>query len=76
MRAVLEAYSEKSRSLRLFDSFILSKVFRGPMRSVIQEIKMTSIGTVNPYLGVSLDQVKANFERYELLDQRVIFTKG
>jgi O-methyltransferase len=27
-------------------------------------------------LGVSLDQVKANFSRYGLLDERVLFLKG
>jgi O-methyltransferase len=73
MRAILEAYSDENRTLWLFDSF---EGLPKPDVDVYPKDKDDVNWTVNAYLGVTLEQVKANFARYQLLDERVVFTKG
>jgi len=73
MRALLKVYGITDRTVWVADSFEgLPKV------NVAQYPKDANLGwlhTVN-YLAVSLEEVKKNFERYDLLDGQVRFLKG
>jgi O-methyltransferase len=73
MRGALRAYGDESRRVWVADSF------EGLPKPNPDEY-VADIGdshwTHNDYLAVSLDQVKANFSRYGLLDGRVKFLKG
>jgi len=72
MRAVLAATGDETRSVWLFDSFEgLPKP--DPQRFPWDEGDMH---WAYAYLAVSLDQVKANFKRYDLLDERTHFVPG
>jgi O-methyltransferase len=73
MRAVLAAFSDKTRSVWLFDSF---EGLPTPDAESYPLDKDDPHWTLAPYLGVSLEQVKSNFARYELLDERIKFIKG
>lgn len=68
MRAVLAAYDISDRRVIAADSF---EGF--PAQSA--EDANFSVGGI-PDFAVSLDEVKANFARYGLLDERVLFLKG
>ena len=68
MRAVLAAYDIKDRRVLAADSF---EGF--PAQS--QPDTNFSVGGVADF-AVSLDEVKANFARYGLLDDQVVFLKG
>ena len=71
MRAVLEAYGDTQRTVWAADSFEgLPKP--DPSRSSDVESGLWRFSQ----LAVSLDTVKANFERYGLLDDRVRFLPG
>jgi hypothetical protein len=73
MRAVLRAYGDPSRHVWLADSF------KGLPEASPQEYPQDAgdpHATFSGYLGVSVEAVKANFERYELLDDRVRFLEG
>jgi hypothetical protein len=68
MRATLEACGDTARSVWLYDSF------QGlPRPSDPADLDLTDL---TPYLGVSLEQVKKNFELFKLLDNRVNFVQG
>jgi Macrocin-O-methyltransferase (TylF) len=73
MRATLAASEDAERKVWLFDSF---EGLPKPDAGAFPEDKNDQHWTYSSYLGVSIDQVKANFERYELLDDRTVFTKG
>ncbi len=68
MRGTLEACGNTDRSVWLYDSF------QGlPRPTDPTDLDLTDL---TPYLGVSLDQVKRNFELFKLLDSRVKFVQG
>ena len=73
MRAVLKAYGETSRRVIVADSF------QGlPQPDPVRYPR--DAGDIHhqleSYLGVSLEEVKANFARYGLLDEQVQFLPG
>ncbi len=72
MRAVLEAYGDRDRVVWAADSF------EGvPVPDATRYPADKGDGTWRArYLAVSLDEVKANFARYGLLDDRVRFLPG
>jgi O-methyltransferase len=73
MRAVLAAYGDHSRNVWVADSF------QGVPRSDPANYKADKgirADFAAGILGVSQEQVKANFERYGLLDERVRFLPG
>jgi len=72
MRAILEAYQDSERNVWVADSF------QG-LPKPNPELYPADSGDTHwawSQLAVSLDQVRANFERYELLDNRVHFLPG
>lgn len=72
MRAALNAYGDRTRKIWVADSFEgLPKPdgrYGQDEGDIFWKFKST--------LGISLDQVKSNFSRYGLLDERVCFLKG
>ena len=72
MRAALKAYGDSARRVWVADSFegLPKPDGRYKQDDGDRHWKKSDI------LGVSLDQVKANFSRYGLLDERVLFLKG
>ncbi len=72
VRAALNAYADQSRTVWAADSF--EGLPRPDAR--YQQDEGDLHWTANHTLAVSLDQVKANFSLYGLLDQRVRFMKG
>ncbi|MGB7763152.1 MAG: TylF/MycF/NovP-related O-methyltransferase [Bryobacteraceae bacterium] len=73
MKAVLKALAQDDRRVWVVDSFEgLPKPNPGEYPADSQDRLWES----NAYLGVSLDRVRANFEKYGLLDDRVRFLKG
>jgi O-methyltransferase len=73
MRAVLEATGEDQRKVWLFDSF---KGLPKPDAEAFPTDEGDQHWTFSSYLGVSLENVKANFEKYGLLDDRIRFIEG
>lgn len=73
MRAVLKALSDKERTVWLADSF---EGLPPPSPDLYPADKGADFHLSNDVLGVSLEEVKANFARYDLLDDRVRFLKG
>ncbi|MDB9845561.1 TylF/MycF family methyltransferase [Acidimicrobiales bacterium] len=71
MRAVLEAYGDPHRSVWLADSFRGLPPAR-PERTDDVEDALWSY----EFLAVPIDQVRTNFQRYSLLDDRVKFLEG
>jgi len=71
MRAFLEAYREAGRSVWVADSF---EGLPKPKDEYLAD--RGSNLWESEYLAVSLEQVKENFRRYCLLDDRVCFLKG
>jgi O-methyltransferase len=79
MRAVLEAMQETARNVWVCDSFEgLPKPTCAADRKLNKSGQMNMPGTLWRYkqLAVSLDEVRRNFARYGLLDDRVRFVKG
>jgi len=72
MRAALEAYADKSRQVWVADSFEGLPKADGRYAQDEGDPHWKN----NDFLSVSLEQVKANFSRYGLLDERVHFLKG
>lgn len=73
MRGVLKAYGDPSRLVWLADSFQgLPRARPGVWRDD-ERIPLADFAST---LAVPLEQVRANFERYELLDDRVRFVAG
>ena len=73
MRAVLKALGDTERTVWLADSF---EGLPPPSPDLYPADKGADFHLSNDVLGVSLEEVKANFARYELLDDRVRFLKG
>jgi hypothetical protein len=73
MKAVLDAYQDRDRRVWLADSF---QGLPDPDPEKYPADKDDKLSQYGAYLGVSMDQVKKNFERYELLDDRVQFLPG
>lgn len=67
MRAVLMAMGDQDRRVWLFDSF---QGLPKPDSASFPKDKGDELWTFSGYLGVAVEQVKANFQRYELLDGR------
>jgi O-methyltransferase len=70
MRAALKAYGDQDRSVWLADSF-QGLPQPDPARYPVDEGDPHH--QLAPYLGVSVEEVKTNFERYGLFDERVRF---
>ncbi|WP_205808112.1 TylF/MycF/NovP-related O-methyltransferase [Micromonospora sp. HNM0581] len=71
MRGMLRAYDDQDRSVWVADSF------RGlPKPEAHRTEDVEDALWTQPFLAVSLDQVKNNFRRYGLLDERVQFLPG
>ncbi|MEU6078420.1 TylF/MycF/NovP-related O-methyltransferase [Micromonospora sp. NPDC047074] len=71
MRGMLRAYGDDERSVWVADSF------RGLPKPAPTRTEDVEDALWNqPFLAVPLDQVKANFRRYGLLDDRVNFLPG
>ena len=73
MRAVLKVFGDQERIVWVADSFA---GLPPPQPDVYPADKGANFHLSNDVLGVSLDEVKANFARYGLLDDRVRFLKG
>lgn len=72
MRATLEAFGDRTRRVWCADSF--EGLPAPDLDRYPQDAGM--IWHTRPELSVSLEQVQRNFEKYGLLDERVIFLKG
>ena len=72
MRAALNVYGDETRKIWLADSFEGLPRPDGRYRQDEGSIFWKASHT----LAISLDQVRANFSRYGLLDERVRFLKG
>ncbi len=72
MRAILNVYGIKDRTVWVADSF------EGLPPPNVEKYPLDAGDTLYTYkeLSIPLEQVKANFERYELLDNQVRFLKG
>jgi O-methyltransferase len=71
LRSILKAYDVKDRSVFVADSF------QGlPPVDADRFPADSGWDHTDPFLSVSLEQVKLNFSRYELLDDQVRFVKG
>ncbi|MGV9800275.1 TylF/MycF/NovP-related O-methyltransferase [Mycobacterium sp. NPDC003449] len=73
MRAVLAAYSDESRNVWLCDSF---EGVPPPDAAKYKADKGDRLHLAAPILAVTEKDVKANFSRYGLLDDRVRFLPG
>jgi O-methyltransferase len=73
MRAVLSAFGDGGRAVWLADSF---EGLPNPSPHEYPRDAGDPHWQFTPYLGVSLETVKANLQRYELLDDRVRFLPG
>lgn len=72
MRAVLKAYESHDRNVWVADSFEGLPVPNDEKYPA----DIGDVHCVEDRLRVSIDQVKANFARYDLLDEQVKFLKG
>lgn len=72
MRAVLEAYQVKSRRVWLADSF---EGLPAPSPNIYPADAGEKFHEYQE-LSVSVEKVKANFQKYGLLDESVVFIKG
>jgi O-methyltransferase len=71
MRAVLAAYGIENRKVFVADSF------EGlPRPDERYPADRGDKHHLNTYLAVSLDEVKNNFRKYSLLDDKVVFLEG
>ena len=71
MRGYLQAYGISDRLVWVADSF------EGvPPSTLPQDMGVDLSKSTNPFLAVSLDEVKSYFARYELLDDQVRFLPG
>jgi hypothetical protein len=71
-RAVLEAHGVRDRKIIVADSF---EGLPPPDAGVYPADRASALHTVGE-LAVSLEQVRANFEKFDLLDDQVVFLKG
>lgn len=71
MRGYLAAYDMQQRKVWVADSF------EGlPKPSLPQDAGYDFSAEKMPILAISLEEVKENFRRYDLLDEQVVFLKG
>jgi hypothetical protein len=73
MRAVLKAHGDSTRSVWLADSFAGLPV-ADPAHFPADA--GDNLASFNAYLGVSVERVRGNFEKYGLLDHQVHFLEG
>lgn len=73
MRAILAAYRDSTRCVWVADSF---EGLPKPNADLYPQDKGDPHWTMTEQLGVSLEEVQANFARYGLLDDQVRFLKG
>jgi O-methyltransferase len=73
MRAVLAAYGIDNRRVYVADSF---EGLPKPDEGKYPADKGDNLHSHSPYLAVSQEEVAHNFERYDLLDDQVVFLKG
>ena len=73
MRAVLTTTGDEIRKVWLFDSF--AGLPKPDVKNYPQD-EPDRLWTFNEFLGVSVAEVKANFERFDLLDERTRFVEG
>ena len=73
MRAVLAVTGNQDRRVWLFDSF--EGLPQPDVKNYPQDAP-DRLWTFNEFLGVSVAEVKANFERFDLLDERTQFVVG
>ena len=73
MRGVLKAFGDRERTVWVADSF---EGLPPPRPELYPADKGADFYLSNDVLGVSLEEVKENFARYDLLDDRVRFLKG
>ena len=74
MRGILKAYGDKTRKVWVADSF---QGVPAPNTSKYPADAGSAWHTNRfPYLTVPLDQVQHNFDRFQLLDDQVVFLKG
>jgi O-methyltransferase len=73
MKAVLAAGGDLNRQVWVADSF---QGLPTPSSKVDQSIEQSASAWKWDELRISLDEVKANFEKYGLLDERIRFLKG
>lgn len=72
MRGILRAYGDTSRVVWVADSFRGLPKATGKYPADVEAIDFSSF----PQLAVPLAEVRANFERYDLLDEQVRFIEG
>lgn len=72
MRAILQAYGDRTRKVWVADSFKGLPPPNPIKYPVDRGFDLSNI----PYLSVSLDQVQSNFNKYGLLDNQVVFLEG
>jgi O-methyltransferase/8-demethyl-8-(2,3-dimethoxy-alpha-L-rhamnosyl)tetracenomycin-C 4'-O-methyltransferase len=70
MRAVLKAHGVAERRVIAADSFAGFPV------PAVESVDATFQHAANPFFAVPLEEVKAGFQRYGLLDDQVIFLEG
>jgi len=70
MRGILKAYGDTTRKVFVADSF------EGLPPPTWSQDAGDDHSTHNAQLAVSIEQVKENFRRYDLLDDQVVFLKG
>jgi len=73
MRGVLKAYGDTTRVVWVADSF---EGLPKPRKGVWRDDERSGLWKFGNTLAVSLEQVRANFERYGVLDDQVRFLKG
>ena len=73
MRGILDAYNDQTRKVWACDSF---EGLPDPDIDKYPEDEGTPFHLWNFFLAVSQEEVEANFEKYGLLDDRVVFVKG
>jgi hypothetical protein len=72
MRAILKAYGDQTRKVWVADSFAGLPPPNPDKYPLDLGIDLYNC----PYLAVSLQEVQSNFQRYDLLDNQVVFLKG
>ena len=73
MRAILKAYNDSTRNVWVCDSFCGLPI---PNINAFPADVGMNLYQSNNVLGISLETVKENFKRYNLLDSQVQFLKG
>lgn len=73
MRATLKAHNIKDRRVWVADSF---EGIPPTNLSLYPADAQGNAWHTNRYLAISINEVKSNFERYNLLDEQVVFLKG